>query len=172
MNTNTKIEFRELTPQDGNNEMIYAMTQDIGRDENRFNNEPYGMTLSEFSEWVMKQYDWSLGKNLPEGYVKQWTYWLFVNDIPVGYGRLREKVTEQSRKFGGNIGFAIRKSRRGGGGCTLLFGLLLWTAKSKHLETIFSTVEKYNFASKRVHEKCGGIITGENESRWFFRFEV
>ena len=161
---------RRLVPEDGNSEAIYLMTQDIGRDENRFNNEPYGMTRGEFAEWCIKQDAWSKGEMLPAGYVKQWTFWLFVNDIPVGYGRLREKLTEQSRKFGGNIGYAVSKKFRGNGYGTYLFRSLLKIACELGLATVLSTVEKVNPASKAVHEKCGGVIVDENAERWFFSF--
>ena len=130
------------------------MTQDIGRDENRFNNEPYGMTRGEFAEWCIKQDAWSKGEMLPAGYVKQWTFWLFVNDIPAGYGRL----------------YAVSKKFRGNGYGTYLFRSLLKIACELGLATVLSTVEKVNPASKAVHEKCGGVIVDENAERWFFSF--
>ena len=147
------------------------MTQNIGRDENRFNNEPYGMTREEFAEWCAKQYAWSKGEMLPSGYVKQWTFWLYVNNIPVGYGRLREKVTETSRLFGGNIGYAISQKFRGKGYGTYLFRALLKIACELNISTILSTVEKCNPVSRAVHEKCGGILIDENSERWFFSFD-
>ena len=162
---------RMLVPEDGCDEAIYNMTQNIGRDENKFNNEPHGMTRDEFAEWCAKQYAWSKGEMLPSGYVKQWTFWLFANNIPVGYGRLREKVTAQSRLFGGNIGYGISKAFRGRGYGTYLFGSLLKIARELGITEVFSTVEKTNPASKAVHEKCGGIIAGENAERWYFSFD-
>ena len=134
-------------------------------------NEPYGMTRKEFSEWCLKQEAWSKGEMLPSGYVKQWTFWLYINNIPVGYGHLREKLTEQSRKFGGNIGYAIAKEFRGKGYGTYLFSTLLKIAREFGIETVLSTVEKGNLASKVVHEKCGGILIDENSQRWIFSFD-
>jgi len=32
------------------------------------------------------------------------------------------------------------------------------------------TVEKYNYASKKVIENNGGILYDENEFRWYFEF--
>ncbi len=162
---------RMLVPEDGYDEAIYHMTQNIGRDENRFNNEPHGMTHDEFAEWCAKQYAWSKGEMLPTGYVKQWTFWLFANNIPIGYGRLREKVTAQSRLFGGNIGYAVSNAFRGNGYGTYLFEALLKIAPELGITEVFSTVEKTNPASRVVHEKCGGVLVDENAERWFFSFD-
>ena len=129
------------------------------------------MTRKEFAEWCIKQDAWSKGEMLPAGYVKQWTFWLYADNIPVGYGRLREKVTEQSRLFGGNIGYCISRKFRGRGYGLYLFGALLKAAVDLGIESIWSTVEKGNIASKIVHEKCGGVLAGENTERYFFSFD-
>ena len=160
----------ELSPNDGKN--IYDMLQRIGADENAFNNEVNGMTYEEYKKWLLKQNAWSRGELLPEGYVKQWTYWLYDGNNPIGYGKLREKVTEQSRKFGGNLGFAIDPLHRGKGYGNFLFSELLDTAKKKGLKEVWSSVEKYNYVSKHVHERNGGKLINENAKRWFFFFDI
>ena len=149
---------------------IYEMLQQIGPSENAFNNVANGMTYEEYKEWLGLQHAWSLGEKLPIGFVKQWTYWLIVDGTPVGYGKLRERVTEESKKFGGNIGYAIIPSERGKGYGSIFFGLLMEEAKNKGICSIFSTVEKYNYSSKKVHEKYGGVLVDEDEVRWYFRF--
>ena len=159
----------QLTTNDGVN--IYNMLQRMGKSENAFNNEVHGMTYEEYQQWLIKQDHWSKGEELPEGYVRQWTYWLFDDEgNPVGYGKLRDSVTEQSRKFGGNIGFAISPLYRGKGYGTILFRMLLDMAKEKGIKEVISTVEKYNYASKTIHEKNGGILIEENDIRWIFSF--
>ena len=149
--------LRELSIDDGIE--IYEMLQRIGPSENAFNNAVNGMSFQEYKEWLKIQYAWSLGNCLPDGYVKQWTYWLIVDDNPVGYGKLREKVTEESRKCGGNIGYAIDPLARRKGYGNRLFNMLLEEARKKGIKEVFSTVEKFNYPSKRVHENCwGGVI--------------
>ena len=147
------------------------MTQKIGRSENKFNNEPFGMTREEFASWCKKQDAWSRGEMLPENYVKQWTFWIYVNNIPVGYGRLRERVTEQSKIFGGNIGSAVANDFRGRGYGTFLIKSLINYACKLNIDYVLSTVEKYNYASKIACEKAGGVLVDENSERWFFRFD-
>lgn len=159
-----------MTEQDG--EDVYAMLQSIGAEENAFKNEAHGMTFPEYRRWLEKQAAWAGGAQLPDGYVRQWTYWQYVGDVPVGYGKLREKVTAASREQGGNVGFAIDPRHRGKGYGTLLFQFLLEQGRAFHLPELFSTVEKYNYPSKRVHEKLGGALVRETDVRWFFSFPV
>ena len=149
------------------------MLQRIGPSENGFRNEVNGMDYDRYKEWLKMQHAWSRGEQLPDGYVKQWTYWLIVDGFPVGYGKLREKVTEQSRKFGGNIGYAIDPVVRGKGYGIVLFELLLRQAKNKGIKEVFSTVEKYNYASKSIHDRAfgGGNLVHEDNERWYFTFD-
>ena len=149
---------------------IYNMLQAIKAEEHLFHNEVYGMSYDQYKEWIVTQANWAHGINLPNGYVKQWIYWLYIDGRPVGFGKIREKVTENSRIIGGNIGYAISSKERGKGFGSLLFRLLLEKAKELKVEYILSTVEKTNPVSKRIHEKCGGLLIKENEDRWYFTF--
>ncbi len=155
-----------------NGSKVYDMLQRIGPSENAFNNEVNGMTYKQYQEWLIKMDAWSRGEQLPDGYVKQWTYWLMDFDRPVGYGKLRERATEASKRFGGNIGYAIDPLYRGKGYGNLLFELLLLEAKKKNIIEVYSTVEKFNYSSKKVHEKCGGRLINEDEIRWYFLFDI
>ncbi len=160
--------LKELSPSDSFE--VYDMLQKIGKEENEFHNDVNGMSYDEFKQWLVVQHNWSLGIGLPKGYVKQWTFWLYVEGTPVGYGKLRESLTESSRRLGGNIGYAISLPERGKGYGSILFQKLLDKAKELKIETIISTVEKKNPVSKRVQDKCGGVLIEENDERWFFRF--
>jgi predicted acetyltransferase len=72
--------------------------------------------------------------------------------------------------LGGNIGYAVSSEFRGRGyGSTLLRELLLKADEMGVTERIL-TVEKYNYSSRRVIEKNGGVMFDENDLRWFFRF--
>ena len=161
----------ELSVKDGKD--VYDMLQRIGYDENAFRNDVHGMSYDQYTSWLNVQHSWSKGELLPNGYVRQWTYWLKTDEnIPVGYGKLREQVTEESRCFGGNLGFAIDPLWRGKGYGNCLFLLLLHKATEKKIIEVFSTVEKYNYASKKIHEKYGGYLVKEDMKRWYFSFEL
>ena len=170
MNANlSDYELKELNPADG--EDIYLMLQTIAQVEQEFHNDVCGMKYEEFKNWLIIQNDWSQGRGLPKGYVKQWIYWFYAYGKPVGIGKLREKLTDHSRIVGGNIGYAISAPERGKGYGTVLFKLLLRKAKEIHIETVMSTVEKTNPISRIIQEKCGGILVQENDQRWYFSFD-
>lgn len=160
----------QLSTNDGKD--VYGMLQRIERWENDFNNETKDMTFKEFKQWLLKMDQWSKGEALPEGYVRQWIYWLIVNDIPIGIGKLREKTTTESLKWGGNIGFAIEASERGKGYGTCLFQLLLNKASHIGIEDIISTVMSTNIPSRKVHEKLGGELTNEHDGIVYYHFSL
>ena len=162
------LELRELSVLDG--EDVYQLLQTIGNNENAFTNPVFGRSYIFFRQWLGQQYDWSLNRNLPEGYVGQAIYWLYADDHPVGIGKIRYALTEQSRQIGGNIGYAISNKCRGMGYGTVLLKMLLQKAKDINLKELLLTVEKVNPSSKRVIEKNGGRLIDENEERWFFTF--
>ena len=164
------ISLKQLSVHDGID--VYHMLQRIGPSEYGFNNEVNGMSFVEYKKWLIERDAWSRGEMLPDGYVKQWIYWLSVDERTVGYGKLREQPTEASRKFGGNIGYAIDPSERGKGYGNILFGLLLKQAAILNIHEIFSTVDKYNYSSKNVHEKHGGTLCSEDDFRWYYDFSI
>jgi len=165
---NNNLFLRQLSPSDG--EACFLMLQHIEKEENAFTNPVKGMTFVEYKEWLMEQDDWSRGEKLPAGYVGQTIFWLWDGNIPVGIGKIRHALTENSRALGGNIGYAVSSEFRGRGyGSTLLRELLLKADEMGVTERIL-TVEKYNYSSRRVIEKNGGVMFDENDLRWFFRF--
>lgn len=163
------MELRKLSFFDG--EDVYQMLQTIGDNENAFTNSVNGMTFEEYKVWLKRQEDWSQGIDLPNGYVGQTIFWLYDNNIPVGIGKIRHALTEHSRQIGGNIGYAISDKYRGKGYGTIILKLLLEKAKEMNVKEKLLTVEKINPASKRVIEKNGGKLIGENDERWFFSFD-
>lgn len=162
-------ELCQLSVSDGRD--IYDMLQRIERHENDFNNEAKGMTYEQFKSWLCEREAWSRGELLPSGYVKQWIYWLKVDGIPVGIGKIRESVTEESAKWGGNIGLAIDSLHRSKGFGTILFGFLLDKAKELGINKVYSTVLETNIGSRRVHEKCGGDLVEKRDGTCYFVFD-
>lgn len=152
------------------NSLIYEMLQRIGKCENEFKNTANGLPYDQFKNWLKQQDDWSKGQNLPAGYVPQSIYWLYCDDIPVGIGKIRHSLNDNSRLVGGNIGYAIDPLYRGRGYATQLLSLLIKKAKELEIQELLLTVEKYNPASKRVIEKAGGIMIKETIERWYFSF--
>ena len=162
------VELRQLTPND--DQKVYYMLQRRGKCENEFKNTANGIPFNQFRQWLIEQDNWSNDIGLPTGYVQQTVYWLYNDDIPVGMGKIRHKLNDNSRIVGGNIGYAVDPLYRGRGFATILLSLLIEKAKEIGINEILLTVEKYNPASKRVIEKVGGILVRETPGRWYFKF--
>ena len=149
----------------------YNMLKNIEMNENEFTNPVKEMTFEQYKEWLILMDNWSKGENLKEGYVPQTIYWLYEDNIPIGIGKVRHALTEASRKFGGNIGYAISKSYRGKGYATIFLKMLLEEMQKLNITEKILTVEKNNYPSKRVIENNGGKILEENDERWIFKID-
>ena len=166
MEKENNIKLRQLSPSDGKD--CYELLQNIGRYENDFTNPVHDMNFQEFKSWLKQQDNWSKGDNLPKGYVQQICYWLIDDATPVGFGKIRLGLTEQSRLEGGNLGYAIDSRHRGKGFGSKLLELLIIKTKELKLENPLVTVKKFNYASKCVAEHNGGKLIKETESWWYF----
>ena len=166
MNKNKPI-LVQLSPNDGRQE--YELLQRIGSNENAFTNPVHGMSFEEYKEWLIQQDLWSRGENLPSGFVGQTCYWLKKDDQVIGMGKIRHALTEQSRKKGGNIGYAVAPEYRGKGYGNVILSLLIQKADELGIKEKVLTVEKYNWSSAKVIEKNGGVLFHENECRWFYK---
>lgn len=51
----------------------------------------------------------------------------------------------------------------------LLLKSLIDIAKAGNYPELLATVKKYNYASKRVMEKCNGELVRETDERWYYR---
>ena len=161
------VELRKLSINDGKEE--YYMLQKIGAEENAFHNPVQGMRYADFKGWLEKMEAWSLGEKLDRGFVPQTIYWILLDGKPIGIGKIRHWLTDESRKFGGNIGCALAVDYRGKGYGTEAIKKLINKANVMGINEKLVTIEKYNYASKKMVEKCGGVLVGENTQRWYFK---
>ena len=82
------IELKKLSAEDGRD--IYELLQEIPKEENGFGNNANGMTYEQFREWLVKKEEESRREGIVDGWkVGTSTYWLYVDGIPVGFGKLR-----------------------------------------------------------------------------------
>lgn len=156
-----RAELRELSTDMGRAE--YAMLQDIEDGENGFSNPAYGMTEDEFRMWLRREHDYARGKNLPDGWLPCTTYFLYVNDAPVGCGRVRHGSNAYLETVvgAGHLGYGIaRRYRRRGYGNLLFQGLLLQCRELGYRE-IKLFPHKDNAATLHIMQKNGGEIIGE-----------
>ena len=168
-----KAELRQLSLEMGKRE--YNMLQGISNGENGFYNPACNISYEEYREWLKKEDDISKGVNLPEGWVPATTYFLYIDDEPVGYGRVRHASLEYLETVvgAGNLGYAIAKEYRGKGYGDILFRKLLRKCRDIGYKEIKLFPLKSNIATVKIMLKNGGEIIGEfNHEKHIIRIPV
>jgi predicted acetyltransferase len=100
------------------------------------------------------------GIGLPEGQVPYFTFWLVEGEEIVGITRIRLRLTAESEKNDGHIGYDIPPAQRRKGYGTALLRMSLIQARELGLQRVVLTCLSTNNASKRIIEKCGGRLLG------------
>jgi len=150
------VKLTELSLKDGRE--VYNMLQEIAKEENGFHNSAKGLSFDEFKTYLKANKKMSEGKDLPEGYVPQTLYWLWVEDKPMGMAKLRHYLTETLREKGGHAAYAVRKSARGKGYGKLILKELIKKAKEKGINELLLTVDDVNTPSRKIIEANGGEL--------------
>ncbi|MFB0919489.1 MAG: GNAT family N-acetyltransferase [Oscillospiraceae bacterium] len=158
-------ELRKLSINDGRD--VYEMLQEISKDENGFENSVNGLSFDEYSLWLKRSIDMSNAIGLESWMVPQTTFWLFVEGVPVGFGKIRHYLTDKLKAEGGHVGYAIRPNQRGKGYGKLLLNLLLAEANKMGIENILVTVRNENKPSLKVALANGGVIDKVDEGRHY-----
>lgn len=155
--------------QDSDYRKTYELYMSFPENENGYMNNVYGYSYEQFLEWIEKKRNWSLGKNLPEGFVPDTTYVLVDEDVYVGVFNLRHCLNDFLREGPGHIGYCISKKYRGKGYATKGLELTLTKAWQMCIHEVYMSVNKDNPASLRVQIKNGAYIHHENEKEYFTR---
>jgi predicted acetyltransferase len=113
----------------------------------------------EFEDYIARLQRFAQGIGLPEGHVRQTTFWL-VRDgqILLGSLRLRHDLTPEVEREHGQIGYDIRPSQRGKGYGTRQLALGIQKARELGFTRVLVTCDVANLASGRVIEKNGGVL--------------
>lgn len=157
------LNLKKLSINDGHE--IYEMLQEIPYDENGFLNDVNGATLEELKAWLIKRDNESKGIGIREGRVPQSFFWLYADEVPVGYGKIRHRLTERLIDDGGHMGYSIRPSERGKGYGKLQLKFLLERAKEIGIDKVLLTIHSNNINSLEVAMKNGGIIEKQDENK-------
>ena len=153
--------LKQLSPDMGKPE--YDMLQEIPAVENGFTNPAYGLSYEEYKEWLQTMDNNSRGVDLPEGWIPSTTYFLYVDDVPVGYGRVRHSSSEYLETVvgAGNLGYGIAKEYRGKGYGNILFQELLKKCREFGYKEIKLFPMKSNEPTVKIMLKNGGQIIGD-----------
>lgn len=167
------ISLKQLSSDMGKPE--YDMLQGILNGENGFSNPAYRLSYKEYKEWLQKEDDYSKGIRLPEGWVPATTYFLYIDGVPVGYGRVRHSSSAylETTVGAGNLGYGIAKPYRGKGYGDILFKELLKKSKEIGYREIKLFPLKSNAATVKIMIKNGGEIIGEfKQEKYIIRIPI
>jgi predicted acetyltransferase len=152
------IELRQLSKENGLAE--YDMLQDIDANEYGFTNEVKGMTFEEYKEWLVNQDDYSKARNLPENFIPQTTYFLYVDDQPVGIARIRHSSVIFLKSRVWELWLWHCKVHRGKGYGDILFKKVMEKCKLHGYSKVKSFVHVDNIASNKVFIRNGAVHLG------------
>ncbi len=156
-----KFKLQKLSPSDG--EDIYNFLQEIPAEQNGFNNIFNGMSYEEFKKELVVRNDESENLNIGEDRVPQTLFWMYADNEPVGFVKIRHYLNDYLEKHSGHMGYTISPKYQGKGYATKMVELALMEAKKLGIDKILITCDKNNFASRRVAEKNGGILESDVE---------
>lgn len=151
-----KYELKQLSSDDGLN--VFEMLQAIPKEEHGFTNECNGISYEKYKIWLVKNVEMSKGINLEDWMVPQSIYWLYVNDKPVGIGKIRHSLTDSLRKEGGHIGYSIHPQNRNLGYGKVLLKLLIEKSKDLKIDKLLLTIHNDNTNSIKTALSNKGII--------------
>jgi len=113
---------------------------------------------TDLKDYIKKTEDYSKGINLPQYWVSSNTHWLIDKENFIGHVNVRHKLSEQLKKAGGHIGYAIRPSMRKQGYGFKILELALAEAKKIGLKKVLITCEESNTVSQKIIERNGGQL--------------
>lgn len=164
------LEIRKLSIDDGRD--IYEMLQEIPAEENGFINSVNGKTFDEYKEWLKKSAESAKQVGVVDGWkVPQTIFWLFENNNPVGFGKVRHFLTDALLENGGNVGYAIRPSARNRGLGKQLLSFLIVESKNIGVDKLLLTIRNHNIQSIRVALANGGKIEKISEEKHYIWIE-
>ncbi len=121
----------------------------------------------DFEKWLCEMHNRKIGKNLPNGYVRENFYLCYDNDEMVGVFSLKFELTQFLLNFGGHIGYAVIPSKRNNGLATKILEQGLNIAKTLSFEKILVVCDEDNYASEKVIIKNNGVF----ENKLFYEEE-
>lgn len=158
--------LKKLSVDDGND--IFEMLQQIPKDENGFINNIYGLTFDDYKKWLIESDLNSQKTEIEDGWkVPQSVFWLFIDEKPIGMGKIRHFLTDKLLQEGGTLGYAIVPDERNKGYGTILLRELLKEACKLNIDRVLLTIRNSNVASIKVAIANGGKIEKINEERHF-----
>ena len=150
---------------------VYNMLQEIRSNDNGFHNKVYGMPYNQFKAWLEHECSVDNG-NLEDWMVPQTSYWLFNDELPLGYGRIRHCLNDNLRETSGHIGYALRSTERGKGYGNQILFLLLNECQKLNIKEVQIGANSDNIASNKVILKNGGVLFRNSKNKNFYHIDL
>ncbi len=156
-----RVLLRKLSLSDGQKELEFLRT--VPLDENGFTN-PASIDeledVSAFAGFLERRHNESEGVNLAEGRVSASIFWVDMEGEIVGVVSIRHELNDFLRNVGGgHIGIGgIPKKYRGQGIGSEALRQTVDLLRNMGVDDVLITAHKSNLASRRMIEKCGGVL--------------
>jgi predicted acetyltransferase len=158
----------EISDRDKEDRNIYGMLQDIGREENGFGNEAYGLSFDQYRQFIEEKIRDKDEKTVRSGFAPQTIFWLYDGDEAVGLSTMRHHLHDRYRVNCGHIGFAIRKNARGKGYGKSILRLTIAEIRKIGVKDISLICKPSNTASRKIIESNGGVLEREDGGHCFY----
>ena len=158
--------------QDSDYRKAYELYMTFDEDENGFVNSVYGYDYDRFLEWIEMKRNWSLGKELPEGFVADTAFVLSVDGEYVGVFNLRHYLNDFLRNGPGHIGYGISKKYRRKGYATAGLKLALGKAREFGIHEAYLSVNRDNIGSLKAQLNNGAYIHHEDDKKYYTRINA
>jgi predicted acetyltransferase len=99
----------------------------------------------------------------PPGIVASTDLWWIRGDAYLGRVSIRHALTDRLRDSGGHIGYDVVPSERRQGHATAILAAALRVAAGLGIDSALLTCVPGNIASRRVIERCGGVLDSGDE---------
>ncbi len=140
----------------------FKMMVEIGKHDQGFIGLPEGTNREDFPAYIDKLIEMSQGINIKKDWVPMTTFWLIRDDCEViGIGRLRHRLNDKLREYGGHIGCRVNTSEQDKGYGTILLSKLCDEAAKMGIDRVLVTCLTTNIPSKRIIENNGGVLERE-----------
>ena len=131
------------------------------------------MTYDEYQLWLKGAADACRQEGIVDGWkVPQSIYWLFLDEQPIGYGKVRHFLTESLRDAGGHIGLSIHPAFRGRGYGKVFLALLIEECRTLGIEALLCTIRNENRASIQMVLACGGVLDRVTDKRHYITIQL
>jgi predicted acetyltransferase len=156
--------LKPVEQEDAHNDKLFDMLQEIGPQENGFQNPANGLPRTAFASYIAELVDKRNPQYLQPNRVPSHTYWFYTDQHePAGFVKIRFELDDFLRREGGHIGYGMSHKHRHKGYGKKLLQLALQECHKHGVNEVLLICDKTNISSIRVIEANEGVLEKEEE---------